>query len=135
MSKRKPIICGLTGLEIPEGEFSIDHYVAKYWLPSNIANLPQNKIPAMKIINTVKGIMFPCEWAENRYYACYNAALNWKLKPKQLAILSNAVILFKDMPIENPCTKCILRQDKYKALCEENEKLAKYRAKWKEKEK
>lgn len=122
--------CILSGMSIPDGEYSIDHFVAKYWLPSGLYSLPENKFPAIKIINNIKGIKMPCEWYNTRYELCYNALQNWHLKPKQEIIIIKALDRFAtEKDTLNPCQLCILSK-KAKEYCYERRDLEKYRIRW-----
>lgn len=123
-------ICILSGLKIPNQEYSIDHFVAKYWLPEYLYDLPENKYPAIKIMNNIKGIKMPCEWFDTRYQLCYYALQNWNLKLKDINIILNALDRFAtEKDSLNPCQLCILSK-KAKEYCYERRDLEKYRIRW-----
>lgn len=127
MENRK---CFLSGLDIPSGEYSIDHYVPKFWLPVELYSLEQNKVPAIKIINHIKDIKMPCEWEAQKYDLCYNALQKWNLKHKNKDIIIRALDRFAtEKETLNPCQQCIL-SDKAKEYCYERRDLEEYRIRW-----
>ena len=44
-------ICVLSGLVIPEGKFSREHYLAKSLCPYDIANMKENIFPALDTLS------------------------------------------------------------------------------------
>lgn len=104
--------CILSGLEIPPGKFSREHYVPRCMVPPEIASLKGNIYPAVKIMNTIKGHLYPCEWEKQKYRLIYNALFNWHIKPHDKKILRLAL---KGMPEINPCEYCICMQ--YQQYC------------------
>lgn len=122
--------CFLSGLEIPNGEYSVDHYVPKFWLPSRYYSMKENKVPAIKVINSIKGIHMPCEWFDMRYELTYHAYTNWHLKRQDLRIVESALDVFEEQEVPlNPCKRCILRKTAQQ-YCLEREELEKYRKRW-----
>lgn len=104
-------VCFLTGIEIPNGKHSKEHYVpksrAKY-----IAQHPYNIYPAIKIFNHIKGNLMPCEWESQKYDLIYHAYKNWHIKPADKKLLRQAL---NGMPKINPCEYCICAY--YKEYC------------------
>lgn len=47
--------CVLSGIEIPTGKYSIEHYCPKSRMPTNLAQMPDNKFYAIKVFNQIKG--------------------------------------------------------------------------------
>ena len=130
MENKRHIVCFLSGLDIPKGEYSIDHYVAKYWLPKRLYTLKQNLYPAIKVINTIKGIYMPCEWEDKKLDLCYYAKENWNLKRADRETVKNAISLFEENPnIINPCRHCIL-STKSSEYCYARFDLEDYRKRW-----
>jgi hypothetical protein len=127
---KRPDICFLSGLKIPSKEYSVEHLVAKFWLPENLYSLPENKKPSIKIINHIKNIKMPCEWYDTRYELCYHALQNWNLKNKDKGIIIRALARFatEKEPL-NPCQHCIL-SSKAKEYCYARRDLEKYRIRW-----
>ncbi|MBO7715665.1 MAG: hypothetical protein J6S85_19035 [Methanobrevibacter sp.] len=125
-----PHICFLSGLEIPKGKYSVEHLVAKYWIPSYLANLPSNKYPAIKIINSIKDIKMPCEWFDMRYDLTYHAYLKWHLKQSDKQVIIQALDRFAtEKDTLNPCQHCIL-STAAKEYCYARRDLEKYRVRW-----
>lgn len=110
------LICCLSGLPIEKHDYSIEHYVAKSRILPELANLPGNIFPAIKIINNIKGNLIPCEWHELRVERLYSALIKWKLKPRNKKIIISALQRIESEPVGTiPCNKCILR--KYPEEC------------------
>lgn len=105
-------VCFLSGIEIPKGQFSLEHLAPRHYLPKELYSLPQNLFPAIKIFNFVKGDRFPCEWEEQKYDLCYTAYLNWHIKRLDRQLLRQAL---NGMPKYNPCDYCICSV--YKDYC------------------
>lgn len=127
---KKQEVCFLSGLVIPSGEYSIDHYVAKYWLPKRLYSLKQNLYPSIKIINAIKSIYMPCEWEDKKYDLCYYAKENWNLKRADKETVRKALYLFEINPnIINPCRHCIL-STKAREYCYSRSELEGYRKRW-----
>lgn len=97
-------ICFLSGIEIPRGKESVEHYAPKSRIPKGIAQQSYNLFPAIKVINFAKGNLMPCEWEDVKYERLYYAYINWKLKPSDKKILRQAL---NGMPKINPCQYCI----------------------------
>lgn len=96
-------ICFLSGIEIPKGKYSKEHYVPKSRAPF-IAQHPYNIFPAIKIINHIKGNLMPCEWEDQKYDLIYTAYKNWHLRRDNKRILRQAL---NGMPKINPCEFCV----------------------------
>ena len=63
-------ICFLSGIEIPKGKYSREHFAPRSKLPERIAQAPNNIYPAIKIFNFIKGNRMPCVWERDKYHAC-----------------------------------------------------------------
>ena len=100
-------ICILSGLEIPQGKFSVEHYLPRAVCPEYIYNLPNNLFPAIKIYNQVKGHLFPCVWYERRYNLCYRA-LSWNIKKSDRLLL--LIGLEDGLPEYDPCEICVAKK-------------------------
>lgn len=123
------MLCFLSGLEIPRGQYSVEHIVPRFWLPSRYYSLKENKAPAIKVINNIKGIHMPCEWFDMRYELTYHAYNNWKLKRPEKEVVYKALKRFEKSEEINPCQYCILRKTA-QMYCVEREDLEKYRQRW-----
>lgn len=106
-------VCFLSGLEIPKGQYSVEHFAPRSRIPKTIAQQSYNLYPAIKVINFAKGNLMPCEWMEQRQYRLEYAYENWKLKPIDRQIIRKA--LDKGLPEINPCEYCIC--SKYTQYC------------------
>lgn len=98
-------VCMLSGLVIPQGKYSKDHYLPRAVCPPNIYSLPQNIFPSIKIFNQVKSAYYPCQWYEARETLCYHAYVNWNIKDSDKKLLRQA--LESGLPIYDPCEYCI----------------------------
>jgi hypothetical protein len=96
-------VCILSGIEIPKGKYSREHYCPKSRL-ENLAQHPYNIFPAIKIFNHIKGSLMPCEWEEQKYDLVYHAYNNWHIKRDDRKLLRQAL---NGMPKINPCQYCI----------------------------
>lgn len=104
-------ICFLSGIEIPNGKRSTEHYAPKSRIKT-LAQHPYNIVPAIKIFNHIKGSLMPCEWEEQKYDLIYHAYKNWHIKLSDKKLLRQAL---NGMPKINPCEYCICSQ--YKQYC------------------
>ena len=107
-------VCFLSGIEIPKGKYSREHYCPKSRL-ENLAQHPYNILPAIKIFNHIKGSLMPCEWEEQKYDLIYHAYYNWHIKRDDKKLLRQAL---NGMPKINPCEYCICSQ--YVQYCIKN---------------
>lgn len=95
--------CFLSGIEIPKGKHSVEHYVPKC-RARDVAQHPYNLFPAIKIINHIKGGLMPCEWEDRKYDLIYEAYKHWHIRRDDRPILRQAL---NGMPKINPCEFCI----------------------------
>lgn len=103
------LICILSGLPIEKNDYSIEHYCPKSRISAPLSEEPQNKYPAIKIINNIKGNLLPCEWCILRKERLYTAFIKWKLKPRQKQIVKQAIQHIESGYNINPCKDCILQ--------------------------
>jgi hypothetical protein len=96
--------CILSGIEIPPRKYSVEHYCPRCHLPIELAKLPYNIYPAIKVFNNIKGALYPCEWEEQKYDRIYHALNNWNLKNSDRKLCRQAL---NGMPKINPCDFCI----------------------------
>lgn len=99
-------VCFLSGIEIPKGKYSKEHYCPKSRLKI-LAQHPYNIRPAIKIFNQIKGGRMPCEWESQKYDLIYYAYKNWNLKLSDKKLLRQAL---NGMPKINPCEYCLCSQ-------------------------
>ena len=107
--------CILSGLEIPRGKQSTDHYLARSLCPDWLACVPDNKFPAIKVFNNIKSNLYPCVWYERRYDLCYDA-LEWNLRRDDKNLIRR--VLWDGFPEYDPCSICLARI--YKEYCLQN---------------
>lgn len=102
------MICVLSGLEIPKGKESIDHYCCKHRFPRRIWDNPRNKFPAHYMLNAIKSDYLPCEWHEMKYDLTYYALQHWRIKDDDREFIEQAI---KNWEIwtPNPCDRCLAR--------------------------
>ena len=99
-------ICILSGLEIPKGKESREHYCCKHRFPKKIWNNKNNIFWAHTTLNGVKGDCLPCEFEELKYKLTYHALMNWNLQPEDRDFLRRAIENW-EIYVINPCDLCI----------------------------
>ena len=108
------VICFLSGLEIPAGKVSREHYYPRSLLPSDIAGLKENKYPAYKILNNIKGNLCPCQWEEQKIELTLYAIKRYHIKSQTKQFLRATLKNWETYKI-NPCDFCIAR--KFEEYC------------------
>lgn len=106
-------ICILSGLAIPAGKVSRDHYYPRSKLPHKIAMRGDNIYPAHKLLNTIKRDLLPCQWHDMRWELTYRAIETWNMSAGDRQFLRDAM---KNWLVweHNPCDYCIAaRHHKY----------------------
>jgi|GEM_PF-6932543 len=106
--------CFLSGLEIPDGKKSVEHYYPKSLLPPRIYNIRENIVIACKILNNVKGNLRPCEWEDRKYELTLYAIKHYRMKYSNRRFLKDALENWKTYKI-NPCEHCVAR--KFEEYC------------------
>ncbi len=104
--------CILSGLEIPKGQMNREHYLPKSRVPYYIAQNPYNIYPAIKIINSIKGDLYPCSWESCKFNLVARAYQNYNLRHGEKALVK--WVLDEMRPI-NPCEHCLASC--YKQYC------------------
>lgn len=123
-------ICFLSGLEIPKGQYSREHIAPRSKIPSYIASIPYNIVPAIKIFNCIKADRFLCEWEAQKFELTYNALKSWNLKKANKDVIIRALDRFAtEKDLLNPCQRCILSKIATEH-CYEQRNLEKYRVRW-----
>ena len=120
--------CFLSGLVIPKSQFSIEHVAPKSKVPYYIAYSEFNLRPAIKIINSIKGDRFLCQWYDERVTLCEYALDKWNLKNSERNCIIKALERFKKQRGDNPCSHCVLSIAQ--SYCYARPELSKYRALW-----
>lgn len=100
-------ICFLSGLEIPPGKCSKEHYIPKSRAPYFITSDPRNIFPAHKIINHIKQNFLPCEWEDKKWDLTYCALHDWNLKQADKYFVVRTLQNWETYII-NPCQYCLL---------------------------
>ncbi len=101
-------ICFLSGLEIPKGKYSKEHYVPKSRAPRFITANPDNIFPAHKIINHIKQNLLPCEWEDKKWTLTYHALHSWNLRHDDARFVARTLQNWESYHI-NPCKFCLLQ--------------------------
>lgn len=102
-------ICFLSGEPIIRlDDITKEHYCPKSRVPMTVWNHPYNIKPAIKIINSIKGNLLPCEWYECREQACKYALENYKIDDYERDLLKRCIFKFKKDKNKNPCQECVL---------------------------
>ena len=102
-------ICFLSGLEIPQGRISTDHYYPKCFLPPCLKGERANLFPAHKIINSIKGNLFPCAWEEQKFELVWHAIHEYNIRSKDKEFCRRALKNWEEYRL-NPCYWCIMNQ-------------------------
>ena len=102
-------ICFLSGLEIPSGRKSTEHYFPKSLLPYNFRSTKQNLFPAHKVINTIKSNLKPCRWEEKKFDRVLYAIQHYDLRTSDREFCKRTLENWETYRI-NPCTWCIMEQ-------------------------
>ena len=99
--------CILSGLEIPQGQMNREHYLPRSRVPRCIAQDPYNIFPAIRVINSIKGNLYPCEWEDCKFSLVYRAYKNYNLRYADKSIVKQAI---EEMQNINPCEHCLAAQ-------------------------
>ena len=105
--------CFLSGYDIQRGQYSREHFYPKSKLPYYLQNEKSNIFPAIKIFNSIKGDLLPCEWYDVWQERCYSALQRYRLKPSERRYVKR--LLETGLPEMNPCDFCL--GFKYHFLC------------------
>ena len=100
-------ICFLSGLEIPPGKYSKEHYVPVSRAPHFITSDPANIFPAHKIINHIKQNFLPCEWEDKKWNLTYRALTTWNLKQADKVFVARTLQNWENYHLD-PCKYCLL---------------------------
>lgn len=110
--KDSELICALCGLPI-KSDLTVEHLAAKSRFPDFIAYNPKFVVPAIKVMNSLKGNLLLCEWEEQKIDLCYKALENWNLKRKERRVIIKALARFAtEKPKLTDCQHCLLSEAK-----------------------
>lgn len=101
-------ICVLSGLEIPKGKESREHWLPKSRFPKSVWNNPKNIYKSHYILNGIKGSCLPCEWQELKFKLTVHALQKWRLSPDDRVFLILAMHHWLVWE-QNPCELCIAK--------------------------
>lgn len=101
------MICFLSGLEIPKGRKSVDHFYPRSLLPDKLRATPENLFPAHKTINEIKSNLEPCVWEEKKRDRVYYAITHYNLKEQDINFCIRTLENWEEYKI-NPCQYCIM---------------------------
>ena len=108
MTKRLGDICFLSGLVIPPGRYSIEHYVPVSRAPQELTSCKANQFPCHKTLNAIKSNRLPCEWEEVKWDVTYRALIRWHLKQADRVFIARTLENWEHYII-NPCKYCLLQ--------------------------
>lgn len=69
----------------------------------------RNLFPAHKIINNIKGNLFPCEWEEQKFERVWHAIREYNISFTDKEFCRRTIKNWEEYRI-NPCNWCILNQ-------------------------
>ena len=101
----KKQICFLSGLEIPQNKYSVEHYVPRSKVPEKISSVPYNIHPSIKVFNSVKADRFPCQWEYQKYHLLYETLQKWNLSQTNRHMIERAIS--RGLPVRDPCKYCV----------------------------
>lgn len=101
-------ICVLSGLEIPKGKESREHYCCKHRFPQKIWNNKNNIFWAHYMLNAIKSNYLPCEWADMKYDLTYYALTHWRIKDDDRDFLQRAMDNWTIYQ-PDPCALCLAK--------------------------
>lgn len=124
--KNRDLHCALCGCLIEAREdISVEHYVPKARTTHDLSGNSYNIRPAIKIINSIKGSLLPCEWHLIRRERLLYAIKYWRLTRHDEAIIIKALArLATEKDLLNPCQNCILSNAKEQ--CDAARNMAEY---------
>lgn len=99
--------CILSGLDIPDGKGNLEHLVPRGRVYPLI-NGRSNVFPALKIINSIKGNLLPCEFEKLKYKLADKALNDWNIKQVDRNLIREAMIRWDEGYNPNWCDICIL---------------------------
>lgn len=111
MAKRLGDTCFLSGLTIPPGKYSVEHYVPISRAPRFVTDNKANKFPSHKVINAIKSDRLPCEWEDTKWNLTYHALNEWHLKQDDQYFVARTLKSWEHYFI-NPCEYCLLQCEK-----------------------
>lgn len=100
-------ICFLSGLEIPTGKQSVEHYCPKSRVPTFIWKNPDNIHIAHRTINAIKSDRLPCEWEQTKWNLTHHALHSWNLKQEDAYFVARTLQNWEQYIID-PCQYCLL---------------------------
>lgn len=107
LDKHAGVICFLSGLEIPPGKYSVEHYIPKSRSLKILVESEENKFPSHKVINAIKSDRLPCEWEDTKWNLTYHALNDWHLKNDDKYFVARTLKNWETYII-NPCEYCLL---------------------------
>ena len=101
-------ICFLSGLEIPKGKLSREHYFPKSLIPRNLHFVKNNIFPAHKLINEIKGNILPCKWEQKKFDRVLFAIEHYDLRSADREFCRKTLENWEQYRID-PCVWCIMQ--------------------------
>ena len=103
-------ICFLSGLEIPKGKLSREHYSPKSLITRNFHYTKNNIFPAHKLINEIKGNILPCKWEQKKFDRVLFAIEHYDLRSADREFCRKTLENWETYRI-NPCQWCIMQNN------------------------
>lgn len=103
-------ICFLSGLEIPKGRLSRDHYFPRSRIPYNFHYTIQNIFPAHKVINEIKSNLRPCDWEQKKFDRVYFAIEHYDLRSADREFCRKTLENWETYRLD-PCVWCIMQNN------------------------
>ena len=115
MSKNKADqICFLSGMPIPKGRFSREHFYPQSKIPPHFHYTIQNIYPAHKVINEIKSNLKPCQWEERKFDRVSYAIQWYDIRVADREFCRKTLENWESYKM-NPCTWCIMQNSCTKA--------------------
>lgn len=107
-------VCFLSGLIIPKGRFSREHFYPQSKIPQNFHTNIQNIFPAHKVINEIKSNLKPCQWEEKKFDRVSYAIQWYDIRVSDREFCRKTLENWETYKM-NPCVWCIMQNSCTKA--------------------
>jgi hypothetical protein len=104
------MICFLSGLEIPKGKNSREHYFPRSLIPQGFHTTRNNIFPAHKVINEIKGCLKPCVWEEKKFDRVFFAIEHYDIRSADREFCRKTLENWEQYRID-PCVWCIMNEN------------------------
>lgn len=104
------MICFLSGLEIPKGRVSREHFFPHSLIPKGFYTTRNNIFPAHKVINEIKGCLKPCVWEEKKFDRVFYAIEHYDIRSADREFCRKTLENWEQYRID-PCAWCIMSEN------------------------